>query len=114
MARMTVDPECPHVVRRVRRLIENHMGSEAAAVFSEAMANVREHGGPSHAELMLHSAGFEVRNERRGQFRRYSRKPCGEGGYGRAIMEQFGASLNTGPHRFYVTWCKAVQDSAFE
>ena len=114
MARMIVDPECPHVVRRVRRLIQNHMGNEAATVFSEAMANVREHGEASHAELVLHNAGFEVRSARRGHFRRYSRKPNGEGGYGRAIMERFGASLNPGPHRFHVTWCKPGRDRTFE
>lgn len=114
MARMTVDPECPRVVRRVRRLIQTHMGHEAATVFSEAMANVREHGEASHAELVLHCAGFEVCNARRGHFRRNSRKPSGEGGYGRSIMEQCGASLSTGPHRFYVSWRKPGPDSIFE
>ena len=107
MARMIVDPECPHVVRRVRRLIQNHMGHEAATVFSEAMANVREHGEASPAELVLHNAGFELCNARRGHFRRNSRKPSGEGGYGRSIMERYGASLNAGPHRFHVTWHKS-------
>lgn len=104
MARLTVDPECPHVVRRVRRLIQNHMGNEAAAVFSEAMANVREHGVAARAELVLHNAGFDVCNVRSGHFRRYSRKPSGEGGYGRPIMERFGASLNAEPHQFFVRW----------
>ena len=45
MAVVKVDPDCPHAVRRVRRLIADHMGAEAAIVFGEAMANVREHGG---------------------------------------------------------------------
>lgn len=104
MAMMIVDPECQYVVRRVRRLIENRLGGDAAAVFGEAMANVREHGSRAHAELVLHHAGFELRNARTGAFRRRTRKPTGEGGYGRTIMEQCGGSLTTGRRHCRVAW----------
>jgi hypothetical protein len=108
MAIVTVDPECPHVVRRVRRLIEHHMGRDAATVFGEAMANVREHGTSPCAELVLHSAGFEVRNARRGAFRAKTRKASGEGGYGRTIMEQCGGSLETGHRHCHVAWRRPI------
>lgn len=104
MARVKVDPECPHIVRRVRRLIENRMGGDAATVFGEAMANVREHGKSCHAELILHTTGFEVRNAQHGRFRSRSRKAAGEGGYGRRLMEQCGGSMNTAGRECYVQW----------
>lgn len=104
MATMTVDPECPHVVRRVRRLIRDRMGTDAATVFGEAMANVREHGKHARAELVLHNAGFAVRNVQNGAFREQSRKPTGEGGYGRQIMERCGATMDVHCRHCHVIW----------
>jgi hypothetical protein len=104
MATVVVDPECRHVVRRVRRLIENRLGCDAATVFGEAMANVREHGSNTRAELVLHHGGFEVRNIHNGTFHKRTRKPAGEGGYGRAIMERCGGAMTSGRGHCRVAW----------
>ncbi|HEY3266336.1 MAG TPA: hypothetical protein VGM37_05375 [Armatimonadota bacterium] len=106
MARVTVDPECADEVRRVRRLIRERLGVEAATVFGEAMANVREHGADARAELRLHGAGFEVHNMARGSFHRETDKPSGEGGYGLSIMERMGATLDTSRRHCCVRWRK--------
>jgi hypothetical protein len=107
MAILTVDPECPHAVRRVRRLIQDHMGAEAATVFGEAIANVREHGEHERAEVALHRGRFEVRNISRHAFHSRSAKPHGEGGYGLRIMERMGASLDADDRHCSIRWRRA-------
>lgn len=104
MAILTVDPDCPQAVRRVRRLIRDHMGAEAATVFGEAMANVREHGENQRAEVALHRGRFEVRNASRHAFRPHSAKAAGEGGYGIRIMERMGASMHADDRHCSVRW----------
>jgi len=104
MAKVCVDPECPQAVRRVRKLIRNHMGAEAATVFGEAIANVREHGEHERAEVALHRGRFEVRNVARHAFHAHTDKPHGEGGYGIRIMERMGASLDADDRHCSVRW----------
>jgi hypothetical protein len=104
MAILTVDSGCPQAVRRVRRLIQDYMGSEAATVFGEAMANVREHGEEARAEIALHRTRFEVRNAAHHAFHAETDKPTGEGGYGLRIMERMGASLDADDRHCSIRW----------
>lgn len=104
MAQLTVDPECPGTVRRVRRVILKRLGADAATVFSEAMANAREHGDHGGTELVLHNRRFEVKNAAPGRFQWQSDKPVGEGGYGLHIIERMGASLEADDHYCCVRW----------
>jgi hypothetical protein len=104
MAIVTVDPECPRMVRRVRRVIRKHLGEEAATVFSEAVANVREHGGQEPARLVLHRHSFALENTAAKDVHRETGKPSGEGGYGLQIIERMGAIFDTHERYCCVRW----------
>jgi hypothetical protein len=80
------------------------MGTEAATVFGEAIANVREHGECEPAEIALHRGRFEVRNVSHHHWPAPTTKPSGEGGYDIHIMERMGASLDADDRHCSIRW----------
>lgn len=104
MARFSVDSRCAESVRRVRHIIAEHLGADAAVVFGEAIANVREHSDDGHAWVLLHTTGFDVTNRCRHPVRHRTHKPSGEGGYGLGIMKELGASVACRGRETRISW----------
>jgi hypothetical protein len=87
-------------------MIYDRLGQEAALVFSEAVANVREHSAEHRAEMSLHKTGFYISNGTNGHFSAQTVKPEGEGGYGLRIINMLGACVDCEGDTTSIRWQK--------